>query len=217
MDEKGRALAAHVQFLERNVKALEELVAKLIRMREEQEQFFSGVFTKSMEDVAAQEDCAPLAQCFTHLADASKKLAVDTHDVMLKRPEPEILQTLAQIQDWGIVPMRRLLEDRDKALKIEYKLQKEYDDKSRVSGAAREKEKKMRMLSDQKRRVENVNALIDQNMKKFEYFRVSKMKKVMNELARSQAFHHAKGLEYFAVPCASVTKLNPGEIADTMP
>jgi hypothetical protein len=39
-------------------------------------------------------------------------------------------------------------------------------------GPLKEKEKRLRMLSDQKRRVENVNILIDLHMKKFEYFRL---------------------------------------------
>lgn len=43
-------------------------------------------------------------------------------------------------------------------------------------GSAKEKEKKLRMLSDQKRRVENVNVLIEYHMRKFEEFRLLKMK-----------------------------------------
>lgn len=46
----------------------------------------------------------------------------------------------------------------------------------RIVQSAKEKEKKLRMLSDQKRRVENVNSLIDYHMKKFDHFRISKMK-----------------------------------------
>jgi hypothetical protein len=45
-------------------------------------------------------------------------------------------------------------------------------------GPLKEKEKRLRMLSDQKRRVENVNILIDLHMKKFEYFRLVKLKVV---------------------------------------
>lgn len=150
MDERGRTLQARVQFMERNGRALEELTAKMLRAREEQESFL-GVFSKSLQDVAAQEDCRSLSSCFAALSESGQKLASDTHDVMLQRPEAEILHNISQVQDWGIIPikvcsvgvyyllcslsrltvgsyMQRLLEDRDKVLKIEAKLQKEYDE-----------------------------------------------------------------------------------------
>ncbi|KAJ0402130.1 hypothetical protein P43SY_000445 [Pythium insidiosum] len=174
MDEHGKRLQGRLQFVETNIKALEELVAKMLRLREEQESFHY-TFAKTLSDVSATEDAKPLAQCLFKLSESSTKMAKDTHDVMLQRPEPEILQVLTQIQDWGVVPLKRLLDDREKALKIEQKLQKEYDDRSR-SATTKEKEKKWRMLSDQKRRVENVNALIDHHMKMFEDYRLAKMK-----------------------------------------
>lgn len=37
----------------------------------------------------------------------------------------------------------------------------------------------------------------------------------MGELARSEMFYHAKGLELFSVPCAQIAKLHvplPGEV-----
>ena len=40
----------------------------------------------------------------------------------------------------------------------------------------KEKERKLRMLSDQKRRVENLNALLDIHMESFERYRIEKMK-----------------------------------------
>ena len=42
--------------------------------------------------------------------------------------------------------------------------------------SGKEKERKLRMLSDQKRRVENVNALLDIHMESFERYRIEKMK-----------------------------------------
>ncbi|TMW57377.1 hypothetical protein Poli38472_003302 [Pythium oligandrum] len=215
MDERGRQWQTQLQFMERNGKALEELVARMLRIREEQEAFHRS-FTKSMQDMGALEETKALAQCFNALGDSGLKMANETHDVMMQRPETEILQVLTQIQDWGIVPMKRLVDDREKAIKIEQKLQKEYDEKSR-SGSGKEREKKLRMLSDQKRRVENVNALIELHMRRFEQFRTEKLKKVLTELARSNAFYHAKGLESFALPCALIGKLNPGDIGEEVP
>uniref|UniRef100_K3X4A2 BAR domain-containing protein n=1 Tax=Globisporangium ultimum (strain ATCC 200006 / CBS 805.95 / DAOM BR144) TaxID=431595 RepID=K3X4A2_GLOUD len=211
MDDLGKRVQAQLQFMERNGRALEELIAKMLRMREEQEGFLHG-FAKALQDIGAQEDSKELAQCLLSLGDCGQRLASETHDVMLQRPEGEMLLALTQIQDWGIVPMKRLLEDREKALKIEYKLQKEYDEKR--GGSGKEKEKKLRMLSDQKRRVENVNALIDYHLSKFEEFRILKMKKIMNELARSNMFYHAKGLELFSVPCAAIAKLHARDVSE---
>uniref|UniRef100_A0AAV1T444 Tyrosine specific protein phosphatases domain-containing protein n=1 Tax=Peronospora matthiolae TaxID=2874970 RepID=A0AAV1T444_9STRA len=62
--------------------------------------------------------------------------------------------------------------------------------------------KKLWILSDQKLRVENVNALLDIHMANFERYMIEKMK-----LARSHSFYHAKGLGLFAVPCQSIAKL----------
>ncbi|KAG7401217.1 hypothetical protein PHYBOEH_002401 [Phytophthora boehmeriae] len=205
-EQRGRSLQAQLQFMERNGRALEELVAKTLKAREEQETFLTG-FAKSLEDIAAQEGFQPLAKCLGSLGECGQKLVTESHDVMLLRPESEILQTVTQIQDWAIVPMKRLLEDREKAIKIEAKLQKEYDELRRGS-SAKEKEKKLRMLSDQKRRVENVNALLDAHTENFDRYRIQKMKKIVSELARSQAFYHAKGLELFAVPCQAIAKIH---------
>ncbi|KAL4136721.1 hypothetical protein KRP22_000248 [Phytophthora ramorum] len=205
MEQRGRSLQAALQFMERNGRALEELVARMLKAREEQETFL-GAFAKSLEDIAAQEECTPLAQVLESLGDCGQKLASESHDIMMLRPETEILQVVTQIQDWAIVPMKRLLEDREKAIKIEAKLQKEYDEMRRGSSA---REKKLRMLSDQKRRVENVNALLETHMESFDRYRIQKMKKIVSELARSQVFYHAKGLELFAVPCQTIAKLDP--------
>ncbi|ETO85472.1 hypothetical protein F444_00832 [Phytophthora nicotianae P1976] len=215
MEQRGRTFAAQLQFMERNGRALEELVAKMMKAREEQEAFL-GSFAKSLEDIAAQEECEPLAQCLGSLGECGQKLVSESHDVMMLRPEMEVLQVVTQIQDWAIVPMKRLLEDREKAIKIEAKLQKEYDELRRGS-SAKEKEKKLRMLSDQKRRVENVNALLDTHMDNFDRYRIQKMKKILSELARSQAFYHAKGLELFAVPCQDIAKLQSTDAVKRTP
>lgn len=105
MDERGRGLQARVQFMERNGRALEELTAKMLRAREEQEAFLTG-FGKGMQDVAAQEDSRALAACFAALAESGQKLASETHEVLLQRPEAEILHNITQVQDWGIVPIK---------------------------------------------------------------------------------------------------------------
>lgn len=105
MEQRGRTLQAQLQFMERNGRALEELVAKMMKAREEQETFL-GAFAKSLEDIAAQEEFAPLAQCLGNLGECGQKLASESHDVMMLRPETEILQVVTQIQDWAIVPMK---------------------------------------------------------------------------------------------------------------
>lgn len=105
MDERGRQFQTQLQFIERNGKALEELIAKMLRVREEQEVFL-GAFARSMSDIGAQEGWAPLAQCFTSVGDSGRQLVQETHEVMLQRPEPEMLLMLTQIQDWGVVPIK---------------------------------------------------------------------------------------------------------------
>lgn len=119
MDERGKYLLGQLQFMERNVKALEEVVAKMLRIREEQENF-NNVFAKSMHDIGAMEEAKSLAHCFNSLGDCGTTLVQDTHDIMIVRPEVEILQVLTQIQDWGVVPMkvRRILGRRDCGLRI---------------------------------------------------------------------------------------------------
>uniref|UniRef100_A0AAV1UDV0 Tyrosine specific protein phosphatases domain-containing protein n=1 Tax=Peronospora matthiolae TaxID=2874970 RepID=A0AAV1UDV0_9STRA len=69
-------------------------------------------------------------------------------------------------------------------------------------GVLPRRRKKLWILSDQKLRVENVNALLDIHMANFERYMIEKMK-----LARSHSFYHAKGLGLFAVPCQSIAKL----------
>ncbi|TDH72297.1 uncharacterized protein CCR75_003441 [Bremia lactucae] len=174
LEQRSRLLAAQLQIFERNGRTLTELIAKMLKAREEQETILLA-FAKSFEDIAAQEECAPLAHCLGSLGDCGQKLANESHEVMMLRPEKEILQVIAQIQEWAIVPMKRLLEDGEKAVKIEFKLQKEYDELKRGS-SAREKEKKLRILSDQKRRVENGNALVNLHMEHFDRFRIENMK-----------------------------------------
>ncbi|CAI5744028.1 unnamed protein product [Peronospora destructor] len=162
------------------------------------------VFAKSLEDIAVQEDNAPLAKCLETLSECGQQMTIACHNVMIKRPETEILEVLNQIQDYAIVPMKKLLEDREKAVNIQLKLQLEHSELKRGSAT---KDKKLRMLSDQKRRVENVNALLDTHMENFDRYRTEKMMKIVSELARSQAFYHAKGLELFAVPCEAIAAI----------
>lgn len=104
-DERGRALAARVQFMERNGRALEELTARMLRAREEQEAFLA-LFGRGMQDVAAQEDHSALGDCWAALAESGRRLASETHDVLLQRPETEILHSISQVQDWGVVPVK---------------------------------------------------------------------------------------------------------------
>ncbi|CAI5732791.1 unnamed protein product [Hyaloperonospora brassicae] len=207
MARRGRTLQAQVEFMERTGQAIEELVVKMMKAHEEQETYLVA-FAASLEDVAAHETCAPLAKCLEALRECGQSLVRESHDVMMTRPETEILEVVAQMNDWAVTPMKRLLEDREKAVKIEVKLQRELEEiKLQRGSAAKEKERKLRMLSDQKRRVENVNALLDIHMESFERYRIEKMKKIVSELTRSQAFYHAKGLELFAVPCQAIAKL----------
>lgn len=56
-------------------------------------------------------------------------------------------------------------------------------------------EKKIRALNDQKRRVENVDALVDYHIQQLELFRLTKLKTIFEELVRSEMFYHAKALE----------------------
>lgn len=62
-------------------------------------------------------------------------------------------------------------------------------------------EKKTRMLSDQKRKVEHVNDLVDFHMQKLEEFRVRKLKIIMHEMSHIEMFYHCKALE--AIPRGS--------------
>lgn len=105
MDERGRSLQSQLQFLERNGRALEELVAKMLRVREEQAAYLGG-FARSLQDAGAQETSTAVAQCLVSLGESAQRLALETHDVLLQRPEAEVLLTLAHIQDWGVVPMK---------------------------------------------------------------------------------------------------------------
>uniref|UniRef100_A0AAV1TA30 BAR domain-containing protein n=1 Tax=Peronospora matthiolae TaxID=2874970 RepID=A0AAV1TA30_9STRA len=208
--ERTRTLQLQLEFVERAGHAVEELVQKMKKAHAEQETFLLA-FTASLEDLAAQETCEPLAKCLEDLRECGQSLVRESHDVMMVRPDAEILEVVTQVNELAVTPMKRLLEDREKALKIEVKLQTEFDEMKRGS-AAKEKEKKLRMLSDQKRRVENVNALLDIHMENFERYRIEQMKKIVAELARSQAFYHAKGLELFAVPCQTIAKLYTADV-----
>uniref|UniRef100_A0AAV1T475 Tyrosine specific protein phosphatases domain-containing protein n=1 Tax=Peronospora matthiolae TaxID=2874970 RepID=A0AAV1T475_9STRA len=71
-------------------------------------------------------------------------------------------------------------------------------------GVLPRRRKKLWILSDQKLRVENVNALLDIHMANFERYMIEKNE---GALARSHSFYHAKGLGLFAVPCQSIAKL----------
>lgn len=105
MDASLEDIRAQVQFTERNIRILEETVIKMIRKREDSQQFLQ-VLSENMHNVAAQEHCPELNQCITELAESFRVFGEKTNVVMTQRPEAHILQVLTQIQDWGVVPMK---------------------------------------------------------------------------------------------------------------
>ncbi|CAH0491769.1 unnamed protein product [Peronospora farinosa] len=204
MDERGHDLQTQLELMECTGRVVHDLVAKLLTTYKEQEEFHT-LFANRLKDIAIQQkDATLVVKCFEELSKCSHQMAMECHNIMIQRPEREVLHVWNQIQKYVIVPMKKLLEDREKALKIEMQLQLEYEELKQGSAA---KEKKLRMLSDQKRRVENVNALLETHMEQFDHYRTETLKKLVSELARSQAFYHAKGLELFAVPCQAIAEI----------
>jgi hypothetical protein len=174
LDERSKYLWSAVQLMERNLRVIEEQIQISVKFRESRDAYVAKM-ANAFEACAAQEAFPTLQKSLLTLAEASKTLSLETHEMLVLRPEQHAIVQLTQIQDWGLVPIKRLLEDRDKAIKVQQKLQKDVDEKL-SSGGNKEREKRLKLLQDQKRRVENVNALIDFHMKRFEYFRVSKLK-----------------------------------------
>ncbi|CAK4702734.1 hypothetical protein LEN26_009034 [Aphanomyces euteiches] len=205
LDERTAYLWNAVQVLERNVKIMEDSIRQTIVFREQRDAHAAKV-ARALDDCASHEGVPSLQRAFASYADATRTLSVDTHELLVVRPEQLAMVELAQIQDWAIVPMKRLLEDREKAMKAVLKLQRDVEDKLQTN---KEREKRMRLLQEQRRRAENVNSLVDYHMKRFEFFRVTKLKKVMNELSRAQLFYHCRGLECFTPPCKVVPLVDP--------
>ncbi|ETV97688.1 hypothetical protein, variant [Aphanomyces invadans] len=203
-DERTTFLWNAVHVLERSVRVLEDQIHQMITFREQRDVHVAKV-AKALEECAAQENVTSLQRAFSTYAEATQTLSTDTRELLVVRPEQQAMVELAQIQDWAIVPMKRLLEDRDKAIKTLKKLQKDVED---ILQTNKEREKRQRLVQDQKRRVENVNSLVDLHMKRFEYFRVAKLK-VMSELARAQLYYHCRGVEYFSAPCRMVPLVDP--------
>ncbi|OQR86879.1 hypothetical protein ACHHYP_09754 [Achlya hypogyna] len=214
VDERSKQLWNMLHLVERNLKVLEEQIAASTRFREARDAHAAKV-AKALDDCAVTEACGSLKAAISSLGDATRTLSIETYEMMLVRPEQQAIVELTQIQDWGVVPMRRLIEDRDKALKTQNKLQRDIDEKLYLGGN-KERDKRVRLLNDQKRRVENVNSLLDMHLTRFEYYRVTKMKKVMNEMARAQLYYHCKGVECFTVPCRTAPLIDPRQAADAI-
>ncbi|OQR93864.1 hypothetical protein THRCLA_08325 [Thraustotheca clavata] len=213
VDERSKHLWNAIQVVERSLKVLEEQIQSSIVFREQRDAHVAKI-TKAFEDCAIMESYAALRATMTAMGHATKTLSTETYEMMIVRPEQQAIVELTQIQDWGVVPMKRLLDDRDKAIKMQAKLQRDVDEKLYIGGN-KERDKRIRLVNDQKRRVDNVNALLDMHLKRFEYFRNVKMKKVMNEMARAQLYYHCKGVECFTTPCRLTPLIDPKEAAQT--
>nr|CCA24031.1 conserved hypothetical protein [Albugo laibachii Nc14] len=205
MDFDPEQIRTQMHVAERNLKVLEESIVKMIRIREDTQQFMQD-FATSMSNIGAEEYDAAMSHCIQSLGSSVSNVSKQTSDIMLHRPQSHILQVLTQIQDWGIVPIQRLLEDREKVDRIEIRLKREFE---RAYGE-RDREKKKRLLADQKRRKENVNQLVAYHLQQFEQFRIIQMKKVMQEIMRSEVHFHAKSLEELASPCTLITQVHAG-------
>ncbi|KAF0694485.1 Aste57867_14653 [Aphanomyces stellatus] len=210
VDERTAFLWNAVHVLERNLKMLEDQIYQTITFREQRDAHATKI-AQALDMCASLESVSSLQRAFSSYADATKSLSADTHELLVVRPEQQAIVELTQIQDWAVVPLKRLLEDRDKAIKTLQKLTKDVDDKLQTN---KEREKRLRLVQDQKRRVENVNTLVDYHMKRYEFFRVAKLKKVMNELSRSQLFYHCKGVEVFTTPCKMVPLVDAKAASD---
>ncbi|ETV74033.1 hypothetical protein H257_11347 [Aphanomyces astaci] len=172
VDERTTYLWNAVHVLERNLKVLEDQIHQTVAFREQRDVLAAKV-AKALEECAAQENVPSLQRAFSTYAEATQTLSTDTRELLVVRPEQQAMVELAQIQDWAVVPMKRLLEDRDKSIKTLKKVQRDVDDMLQTN---KEREKRQRLVHDQRRRVENVNALVDVHMKRFEFFRVTKLK-----------------------------------------
>ncbi|ETV74035.1 hypothetical protein, variant 2 [Aphanomyces astaci] len=213
VDERTTYLWNAVHVLERNLKVLEDQIHQTVAFREQRDVLAAKV-AKALEECAAQENVPSLQRAFSTYAEATQTLSTDTRELLVVRPEQQAMVELAQIQDWAVVPMKRLLEDRDKSIKTLKKVQRDVDDMLQTN---KEREKRQRLVHDQRRRVENVNALVDVHMKRFEFFRVTKLKKVMSELARAQLHYHCKGIECFSSPCQMVPLIDPMTASEVCP
>ncbi|CCI45472.1 unnamed protein product [Albugo candida] len=203
MDRATEQIRTQIQVVERNLKVLEETIVKMIRLREDTQQFMQE-FATSMNNIGAEEYDTNVAHCIQSLGTSFSNVSKKTTDLMLHRPQSHILQVLTHIQDWGIVPIQRLLDDRERIERIELRLQREFE---RAYGE-RDREKKKRLLSDQKRRKENVNQLVAFHLEQFEGFRITQTKKILQEITRSEAYFYAKSLEELATPCALIAQVH---------
>ncbi|KDO24027.1 hypothetical protein SPRG_10815 [Saprolegnia parasitica CBS 223.65] len=211
VDERSKHLWNTLHLIERNLKLLTEAIEATTTFREARDAH-AAKLAKAFDDCAITEPCHAVHTVLAAMGDATRTLSTETHEVMVVRPEQTAIVELTQIQDWGVVPMKRLLEDRDKAIKAIAKLQRDVDEKIYLGGN-KEREKRARLLADQKRRVDNVNALLDVHWKRFEFFRVTKMKRVMSEMARAQLYYHCKGVECFTLPCRATPLIDPKDAA----
>ncbi|EQC38199.1 hypothetical protein SDRG_04627 [Saprolegnia diclina VS20] len=175
VDERSKHLWNTLHLIERNLKLLAEAIEATTTFREARDAH-AAKLAKAFDDCAITEPCMAVHTVLAAMGDATRTLSTETHEIMVVRPEQTAIVELTQIQDWGVVPMKRLLEDRDKAIKAIAKLQRDVDEKTIVLGGNKEREKRARLLTDQKRRVDNVNALLELHWKRFEFFRVTKMK-----------------------------------------
>ena len=105
MDFDPEQIRTQMHVAERNLKVLEESIVKMIRIREDTQQFMQD-FATSMSNIGAEEYDAAMSHCIQSLGSSVPNVSKQTSDIMLHRPQSHILQVLTQIQDWGIVPIQ---------------------------------------------------------------------------------------------------------------
>lgn len=105
MDRATEQIRTQIQVVERNLKVLEETIVKMIRLREDTQQFMQE-FATSMNNIGAEEYDTNVAHCIQSLGTSFSNVSKKTTDLMLHRPQSHILQVLTHIQDWGIVPIQ---------------------------------------------------------------------------------------------------------------
>lgn len=124
VDERGAFLNDQVEFFERNVVVLGKQISNWMAAHSSGSLNMDG-FGQAMLSMSAHEVYVDLANAFQTMADSTAKLNQETHEIMSERSKDKLLNMLVQIQNDAIDPVKKLLKDREGAIKLQSKLERE--------------------------------------------------------------------------------------------
>ena len=208
-DDKGQQLKVHVDGVDRSVQELTGLAKDVIKGAQSASKT-NAALVKHLGNAAALENVAQLQGALNGVATALGQVDAHRNDVLVRRFKDTLRRRLEDTREHCVKPTKKLLADRDNAFKRLHALMRARDKLGQKKNVRQAKvDEKTQEIRDERRKIANTDASVDENILKFEGRRLVDMKAALDEFVRGELFWHCRALELYTKAAELVARVDP--------